>query len=265
VLIPAGNRVKSADGILIFQTLYDVNVPVGTNTITVAAECLTAGDAGNGRAIGSINIILDPVAYVSAATNTDLTAGGTKEESDDELRERISLASATFSVAGPRDAYKFFAKGAHPDIVDVAVVSLTPGIVSVYPLMNGGVVPTTPILNLVSDALNDTKVRPLCDTVVVNAPTVVNYSINVSLIIRKGANSAEVISEVTAALNAFKTERINTLGLDIVREQLIALCMLPGKVYKPTLSSPSSDIVATEYQYTNCTGITVTVSSIANE
>jgi hypothetical protein len=49
------------------------------------------------------------------------TANGTDDETDEELRERIRLAPSQFSVAGPTGAYKFFAKSAHPSIVDVSV------------------------------------------------------------------------------------------------------------------------------------------------
>ena len=97
VTIPAGTRVTSIDGQALFATVSAVSAPTGTNILTVEASCSTLGTAGNGYAIGTINTVIDVQPFITAVTNTDLTAGGADTETDDELRERIKLAPAGFS------------------------------------------------------------------------------------------------------------------------------------------------------------------------
>lgn len=96
--------------------------------------------------------------------NVTLSFGGADIESDDRLRDRIILAPESFSVAGPKGAYIYWAKTAHQNIIDVAVESPEPGTVNVYPLMKDGVL-TVEVKSLVEEVLNNDKRRPLCDLV----------------------------------------------------------------------------------------------------
>ncbi|MDP4201426.1 MAG: baseplate J/gp47 family protein [Bacteroidota bacterium] len=123
VTIPLGTRVASTDGEVIFSTDDDVVVPVGINTVTVTATCQTTGSNGNGYAIGDVQTLMDPYAYISSVANTDITAGGSTEESDDELRARVKLATSKFSVAGSTNAYIYWAKSASALIADVAIAT----------------------------------------------------------------------------------------------------------------------------------------------
>jgi uncharacterized phage protein gp47/JayE len=76
--------------------MYAVNdntvVTAGTTTVNVDCTCTTAGVVGNGYLAGMINAIVDPQAYVTAASNTDTSGGGADVESDEALRARIPLA-----------------------------------------------------------------------------------------------------------------------------------------------------------------------------
>ncbi|MDU5949242.1 MAG: baseplate J/gp47 family protein, partial [Paenibacillus macerans] len=102
VNIPAGIRVGLNDGSdLYFATTEVLEIPAGSTTGTVTAECTTAGAIGNGFTIGQINVIIDPLPFVQSASNTTVTEGGADEETDDAYRERIHIAPESFSVAGP--------------------------------------------------------------------------------------------------------------------------------------------------------------------
>lgn len=264
VTIPEGMRIQSTDGKVIFSVIQDTVVDPGDLTAEVSGICTPAGKIGNGYAIGTISIILDPVAFVSTAANTNETAGGGDDETDEELRERIKLAPSAFSVAGPTGAYKFFAKSAHASIADVAVTSPSPGVVNIYVLCTDAGSVGSDILDAVEAICDDEKVRPLTDTVNVLAPTGSPYTIEAELTLLPDAVSAEVQAAVTANLEAYKKDRINRLGIDVVRNQIIKECMVPG-VYDVDLIEPASDIVATPDVYTNCTGITVTVTGTHDE
>ena len=87
---------------------------------------------------------------------------------------------------------------AHPNIVDVAVLSPVPGTVDLYPLLSTGL-PDGGVLTLVESFCSDEKVRPLTDTVRAKTPVKVDYTIEAeglrSIVIRMrvckdAANSA---------------------------------------------------------------------------
>lgn len=265
VTIPANLRVQSTDGKVIFTTTEEKIISIGIFVQDIICDCTTPGKIGNDYAIGTISVILDPQAFITTVANLDVTAGGADEETDTELRERIKLAPASFSVAGPKGAYKFFAKSASSSIVDVSVTSPTPGEVNIYPLLENGTLPNSGIIDAVNAICNDEKVRPLTDTVNVLAPTSEDYEIEVELTLLPGAIEAEVVAAVNAKLEAYKQDRINRLGIDVIRNQILALCIIPGQVYDVDLIEPALDIVATEDVFTNCTGITVTAVGVHDE
>lgn len=253
-------RVQSIDGNVIFLTDTPKDVPEGVDVVDITATAQLVGTAGNNYESGKISIILDPQPYLVSAENITTTAGGINEESDQELRERIKLAPASFSVAGPSGAYKYWAKTAHPSIVDVAVVTTNPGEITLYPLCVGGTLPSTEILDAVLAKCDDEKIRPQNDTVLSDEPTIVNYSINVQLTTYTGASSTDIQGLVTQALQSFVNDRSERLGLDVIRSQISALCMVKDQVYNHFLVSPASDIIADQKTFPKCTGITVTIT-----
>lgn len=127
ITIPAMTRVTS-DGSLYFATDEACAIPSGQTVGVVTASCQTAGSDGNGLPAGTLTTLVDLQPYVQAVTNTTETAGGDDGEpytadGDDRLRERIRLAPNALSVAGPEQAYVYWAMTADPGIVDVAAFS----------------------------------------------------------------------------------------------------------------------------------------------
>lgn len=264
IVLPQGIRIQSVDGQVIFTTNISVDIPIGTNTITVTAFCQTTGAAGNGYDVGKISILLDPQPFVTSVGNINITNGGIDDETDDQLRERIKLAPASFSVAGPKGAYIFFAKSAHPSIVDVACVTTNPGEVTLYPLCSGGTLPSTEIKAAVLAICSDEKIRPQNDTVLVDDPSVTEYAIEVELTKFTDAIDQDLLDTVNANLSQFENDRLNKMGVDIVRDQINALCMIKDKTYKVNIVHPAADIVSNEQTYSRCTGISVTITGSNN-
>lgn len=262
--IPDGIRVQSTDGQLTFLTTETKTVAADTNTVDITAECTTTGVAGNDYSPGEISVILDPQPYVSSAANTDATAGGSDAETDDKMRERIRLAPSSFSVAGPDDAYRYHALGAHPLIIDVAITSPNPGDVYIYPLLDGGITPPQEIIDAVNEACNSKKVRPLTDSVYVETPTKVQYVISIEITLLTTAVQSQVASVINANLTTYKNVRKTKLGLDVVRSQLAALAQVAG-VYKVNVVSPSADIVTAENEFTEATATTVSFVGVHDE
>lgn len=264
LVIPKGVRVQSLDGKAVFITLEDVSAAEDQVTASVEAECTSEGGVGNGYATGEISIILDPQAYVSATSNITIPLGGADAESDDRLRERIRLAPSSFSSAGPRGAYIYFAKSAHNSIIDVGVTSLGPGTVNIYPLLVDAETPSTEILDAVYAICNADKVRPLTDTVVVSAPEKLEYEIEVNLTLLSGAIEAVEVQRATDNLNAYAAERKTKLGIDAVISQISAAASSPA-VYKVAVISPIADVTADLSEVAFCTGVTVNLIGFSDE
>jgi len=259
IVIPQGLRIQTTDGRAVFELIEDTSVLTAVNTVSVTAIAQTPGKLSNDYETGTISVILDPQPYLSTAANTTVSEGGSDEESDDQLRDRIKLAPNSFSVAGPYKAYEFWAKSASPLIIDVAVTNPIPGTVEVFPLVEGLAVTPPEILDAVYSVLNADRIRPLNDTVVVSSPTAVNTAITVGLILYDGAVQSDILPIVQANLAAFRDGRRKLLGQDIVIDQIKALCMVDG-VYKANVTVPSSDLVISETQFANITSINVTVT-----
>ena len=127
ITIPAMTRVTS-DGVTYWQTDLALPIPAGELTGDVDASCTEGGSASNEVPAGAIATLVDLQPYVASVANLDATHGGDDgepytTEGDDRLRERIRLAPNRLSVAGPEQAYVYWALTADPDIADVAAFS----------------------------------------------------------------------------------------------------------------------------------------------
>lgn len=275
VVIPQNTRISTTDGRVNFELIQDVPVLSADNTATVTAIAQTDGSVGNDYALGTVSVILDPQAYLATATNTTVTEGGTQEETDDQLRDRVKLAPNAFSVAGPYKAYEFWAKSASPLIIDVSVSNrrykigdtipagksvgdVIPGTVEVFPLVEGLAVTPTEILDAVAAVLNADRIRPLNDIVYVSSPDAVNTTIEVDLTLYEGAVQSDIVPIVEAALQSFRDGRRKLLGQDIVLNQIIKLAIVDG-VYDAEVTSPATDLIISETQFANITDIIVNV------
>lgn len=263
--IPAGTRVSSTDGRVVFETLEEAMCDTGVTSIVVKTQCQTAGTIGNGYLAGTIKNILDPQGFIVSATNVPTTGGGSDEETDDQLRERILLAPGSFSNAGSRGAYKYWARTASANIVDVAIDSPVPGTVKVWPMVAGGVETPAPIIAAVEAVLTDEKVRPLTDTVIVEAPTRTTYTIDLDVTLYPGYDSGTVQAEIIAALEAWAAEKYAKLGLDIVTNQIIAKAISVEGVYDADISNGLTDIIVAIHEFAVPDDIIVNIIETVSE
>jgi phage-related baseplate assembly protein len=157
------------------------------------------------------------------------------------------------AVCGPADRYKLLAKTANPGIVDVAVWNREEhtgnkddaGTVMINPLMAGGKLPTQAVLEDVYAIVTRRDLKPIADKVIVEAPTVVNYTIDLTFYIdRADSISAESIrNSVTQAVNGFVDDTRIQLGVDINVTDLIARIRNAGAL-RVTVKTPKQTTVA---------------------
>lgn len=230
VVIPYGTRVTTADSATVFATNAEAIITAGETSVTVMVTAETSGTAYNGLVAGQIQSLVDPIAYISATANTTTTSLGADIESDDSLRARAQIASESFSCAGPVGAYRARAMAAHQSIADVAVWSPTAGTVDIRPILENGELPTDEILELVYEAVNADDVRPLTDTVTVNAPDIVEYSLTASWTLAKSKTSlyANIAETVATALETYRLWQRSAPGRDINPTKLISLMEQAG-------------------------------------
>ena len=265
VLIPAGTRV-TADSSLMWATSSAKTIPAGSTYVDATCVCSETGVIGNSLVAGQINILVDPLGYVVSVANTTITTGGADIESDDELRERVQLAPESFSVAGPRDAYKFFALSARSDILDVAVLSPTPCVVHVLPLMEGGVLPTQTALDAIAAVCNADTVRPLTDQVTVMSPTAVNFTLALTYTINvnDSGSSSTIQAAVATAVATWVLWQKSKLGRDINKSELTRLVKEAGVQDITALTLSVSDMTINEDQVAICTSNTITFGGLVN-
>lgn len=244
-VINAGTRVATENGVY-FATNQDLIIPAGEREGRVEAVCTIEGERGNGFLPGEIHSIVDPVAYVDRIVNITTSSGGSNVESDDDFRERIHEAPESFSVAGPEGAYRFFAKSVNASIIDVGIHSPEPGVVNIYPLLEGGKIPEEEVLNQISSYLSDKKRRPLTDKLQVKAPNTINYQIDVTYYIDSDADASSVQVNVGRAVKSYEIWQKSIIGRDINPSKLIALVMAVPGVKRVNVMSPSFTVVEEE-------------------
>lgn len=128
IVIPKWTHARGDDEVY-FATDRDAIIEAGETSVDVEATCTAPGSLGNGYPADSITTMVEQIAYVNKVTNLDETHGGDDgetydDEGDERFRERIRLAPESLSVAGPREAYEYWAKTADAGISDVKAISV---------------------------------------------------------------------------------------------------------------------------------------------
>ena len=242
--IAKGTRV-TADNKIFFATDEELIFLAGETSKTTSATCLTAGTLGNGYGVGELNKIVDPQPFLKSIVNTTTTDGGSDVEGDDSLRERIYIAPESFSCAGSKGAYIARVKEVSALIIDVAVTSPTPGVVNIYPLMEGGTLPETEMLNAIAEHLNEKTIRPLTDCVQVLPPEVVTFNVDVKYWISRSdaVLAASIMEAANSAVDEYIDWQRSALGKDINPSKLIGKLMGAG-VKRVEVTSPTFAEVA---------------------
>jgi len=240
IVIPAGSRA-TADGQLFWTTLEDAVIDAGQLSAEAEAKCAEPGAQGNGLLPGQINRMVDRTTYVSTVENTTLTLGGTNDETDTRLRERVQLAPERLSVCGPEDAYRYWAMSVSQGILDVAVWNPAPGEIKLAPLMAGGQLPSTEIINKVAEAVLAKKRRPLTDVVQVVSPESVSYQVQGAyyILTSYAAKGGAIQAQVQKALKDYLAWQRAKLGRNIRPSELVARVQAIDGIQRVELTEPA--------------------------
>lgn len=230
ILVPAGTRVTDTDKTLVWETLEDVYIPVGSDYVDVKICCQSCGVIGNDYALGQINTIVDVFDYYSGCKNITVSDGGADRSSDDEYYELMRASMDSYSTAGPMGGYVYHAQRVSTEIAHVVANSPIPGEVRLYVLMDDGRVAGEEIKQAVLDACNDDTIRPMTDHVLMDDPEMVRYDIDFTYWIhsRQTVGTAEIQRKVDAAVQEYIRWQSAKLGRDINPSTLIGMLMQTG-------------------------------------
>lgn len=238
-LIPKGTRVSNNSDIY-FETQNSEEIAAGNTDIVISCVCTEAGTLGNNIQIGEITTLVDPVAYISEVVNTTISTGGTDEEDDDSLRERVFLAPSSYTTTGSADAYIYHCKLFSNDIADVIATSdVGSAVVNIIVLLKNGVIPEEKLITQLQEYLNGDSIKTLTDKVVVAAPSVKKYDINLTYYINKSERSKALLikKNVEKAIDEYILWQNSKIGRDINPDKLIEKIIAAG-AKRIAISSP---------------------------
>lgn len=265
VNIPIGTQVSVGD--VVFATIEHGQLSPNRPQMDLQAACTETGTRGNAWAVGQINHLITNLTGASQITtqNISIPTGGAEVESDDAYRERVLLAPESFSVAGSVGAYQYWARAVSPAICDVHVANALDskgeaigGTVAITVLTKTGL-PSDELIAQVRAELSGEKKRPLCDTVVVNAPETVDYTLNAELVLFTGANALEVKIAAETAWAKYESARREKLGGDIVPLDVMNVLQVAG-VYNVVLNSPTLRVIEPN-QWARCTSVRISIAA----
>lgn len=248
--IPAGTRVSAGSDVYFSVPKY-VEVPPGDLYVDCKVKCLATGKSGNGFAVGEINVLVDPIAYIDNVVNIDESANGADIESDDDLRKRVFYAPSAYSCAGPVDAYVYWVKSFSNNIADISVTTEeSTAIVDIRVLLENGKLPDDSFLSDLLEYISADDKKPLTDCIRISAPVPVEYSINLKYYINQSdrAKATMIQSSVSNAVEIYNQWQNGKIGRDINPDKLKELVMAAGAkrvdIISPTYMEISDDKVA---------------------
>lgn len=242
--IPEGTRVTNGDG-LYFKVEEYTEAPAGSAYVDAEAVATVEGVQGNGFLPGQINILVDPLPYVDRIENITTTDGGATLESDESLAERVYLAPSGYSVAGPNDAYIYWAKTYSANIGCVKPTSPAPGEVVLYFLMADGSLPETETMTGLQEFLDSEDIRPMTDKVTVSAPEIAEFEIGLTYYINRSdkGKALTIQQEVGKAVADFIAWQTTEIGRDINPDALVQRIKAAG-AKRVEISAPAFTVVA---------------------
>lgn len=166
-------------------------------------------------------------------------------ENDDVFRERIQLSWSKLSVAGPRNAYRYFSRSADADVLDAEAYGPSthgePGRVKVYVLSRtgNGAAPSK-LVDIVDRALSADDVRPLTDYVTVESAVIAPYNITAVLEVPEGPDRQTVYDLALSTLENY-VSLAHRVGNQIPISAIYAALHQPG-VARVVLDDPGDDI-----------------------
>lgn len=197
-----------------FATLEAVTIDTD-GYASVAIEATEAGASGN-VAANTIIIMASPtITGITSVTNPEATSGGSAEEDDESLRERISeIYNSDASFVGCDSDYKRWAKEID-GVGDVIIIPEWdgPGTVKIVVKDANGEPANEQIIDAVYDYIvsaddRDARLAPIGATVTVVAPTTMTIDIGCAFTIYEGADYNTVVASIKQSIAEYFVQAV---------------------------------------------------------
>lgn len=243
-MIPQGTRIRTGAGIYFATTEY-AQIDIGETSADVLAKAEEVGAESNGIPPGVIDTLVDAIPFVAGAVNIDTSSGGADVESDDSLTRRIWLSPTTYSCAGPRDAYEFWAMSFRSDIENAIAISprSQPCTAYIYFMLTGGKMPSEKDISEMETFMMNEARRPMTDLVICKAPEEVEYSIDFTYYIGTSSKkNADIVQQNVAQAVQEYQDWQRSIGRDINPMELIYRLRAAG-VKRVEMREPAFKVV----------------------
>jgi uncharacterized phage protein gp47/JayE len=220
-----------------FVTTQSGVIAAGETYCKVTAEAKIAGADGNVPA-GSVCYLMLAPNGISGCGNATAFSGGTDEESDGDLRERVIASYRTL----PNGTNKAYYESTVLSCGGVAAATVLPknrglGTVDIIVASEAGE-PTDELLETVKETLD--RDREICVDIQVLAPEKVEVPVAAAIMPEDGYSMEELLPRVSDAVEKFFCgER---LGQDVLLAQLGNLIYSVDGVANYAFTSPTADI-----------------------
>ncbi len=234
--IEAGSAAMTTGGVR-FETTEKATLRKGETSVDVPARAVEAGANGNAIA-GAVHVMAVYPVGITRCENPEAFSGGSDEESDEKLRERVlesyrRLPNGANAAFYEQEALRF------PNVAAAKAVGRARGIgtVDVYVSTHGGA-PEEELLGEISAALQ--KKREIAVDVAVKVPTEKTVNVTAELTAEQGWTMQEITDAAKAALQAYFTgER---LGEAVYTAKLASILYGVEGVKNCHLLLPSEDV-----------------------
>ena len=239
-----------------FETVEQAVLKAGDAFVEVTARALEPGAAGNVPA-GSVRMMAVPPVGVSRCVNTVPFSGGTDEEGDGALRERV-LETYRRMPNGANAA--FYEQGAlsFDQVCACAVLPRNRGVGTVdVVIATPAGLPGAALLEEVEDYFQAR--REIAVDVEVKAPQVKTVNVSAQVTAGEGLSATEVQAQVEKALEEyFSGER---LGEDVLTAKLTQLIFSQPGVANCAVLTPAADVTVGAAELPQLGTLTVEVAA----
>lgn len=235
--IPAGTVCMTAAQVR-FETTKEAILVAGETAVEVPAQALESGTSGNVAANTVLAMAVVPVG-ISRCGNPAAFFGGTDEENDQELRQRVL------------ETFRRMPNGANAAFYEQEVMSF-PQVAATVVLPRNRGAGTVDIVVSTAEGLPDAalletlrahleKKREIAVDVVVKAPTVQMVDVNVAVTPAEGYTQQAAQAATKAAVEGwFDGTR---LGKNVLRAELSGLIFAAAAVGNCMVTAPAADVV----------------------
>ena len=234
--IEAGSVAMTTGGVR-FETTEKATLQKGETYVDVPARAVEAGANGNAIA-GAIHLMSVYPVGITQCTNPEAFSGGSDEESDEKLRERV-LESYKRLPNGANAAFYEQEAMSFPNVAAAKAVGRARGIgtVDVYVSTHAGA-PGEALLDEIETALQ--RKREIAVDMEVKAPTEKTVNVTAELTAEQGWTMQEITDAAKVALQAYFTgER---LGEAVYTAKLASILYGVEGVKNCHLLLPSEDV-----------------------